>query len=377
MPTVVFAMEWVPQYRVPFYDALRERLATENVEMRLVHGDPPASRRRRRDDQSLPWAELVPNRFWTVRGLELTWQPVWRRLAGADLVVLQQETGLLVNYPALLRSRLGGPKLALWGHGHNFNPADANGPSEWVKAKVTPFADWFFAYTERSAEVFRSIGVPAERITVVQNSHDTAPLLSTEGEVSDNVAAMLAGMGERSARVGWIVSALDGWKRVPYLLDTLDAVQARRSDFEFVALGAGDDAAILADAATTRPWLHALGPRFGPDKAAIGRRAELTIHPGLAGLHVVDAFATATPMVTANIEYHSHEVSYLEPGVNAVVLDAAATPAAMAAAVADLFDDDRRLAELQEGCRKAASVYTLDAMVDRFASGVLAALSGV
>lgn len=377
MSTVVFAMEWVPQYRVPFYNALRERLAGDGVEMRLVHGDPPASRRRRRDDESLPWAEQIPNRFWTIRGLELTWQPVWSRLAGADLVVLQQETGLLLNYPALVRAKLGGPKLALWGHGHNFNPVDANGPSEWVKAKVTPFADWVFAYTERSAEVFRAIGVPAERITVVQNSHDTAPLLSSEGALSDDVASVLDGMASRSARVGWIVSALDGWKRVPYLLDTLDAVRARRDDFEFVALGAGDDASILTEAAATRPWLHALGPRFGADKAAIGRRAELTIHPGLAGLHVVDAFATSTPMITADIAYHSHEVSYLEPDVNAVVLDADASPQKMAAAVADLFDDDAHLARLQQGCRDAASIYTLDAMVDRFAAGVLAASSGI
>ena len=376
MASVTFAMEWVPQYRVPFYWALRRRLCRDGIEVRLIHGDPPASRIGRQDNQSLSWAESVPNRFWTVGGLELTFQPVWKRLAGSDLIVLQQEAGLLLNYPALIRSKLGGTPVALWGHGHNFNPADANGPAEWVKAKSTRLADWVFAYTEQSAEVFRSLGIDDQRITVVQNTMDTASLQDGSEPISEPLAALLEAVRSRGSRVGWIVSALDRWKRVPFLLDVLDATRSRVENFEFFALGAGSDAAILEEAGRSRPWLHALGPVFGPDKAAVGRLAEVTIHPGLVGLHVIEAFATASPMVTADISCHSHEIDYLEPEVNAVVLSPSATAADFASGVAELFDDHDRLASLQNGCRSAAEVYTMDAMVERFAAGVCSALAG-
>jgi hypothetical protein len=49
-------------------------------------------------------------------------------------------------------------------------------------------------------------------------------------------------------------------------------------------------------------------------------------------------------------------------------------PEEYAAAVTDLLSDDARLQRLRAGCRAAANVYTLEAMVDRFAGGVVEAL---
>ena len=373
-PVVAFAMEWVPQYRAPFYQRLRDELAGRGIEMRLIHGDPPASRRERNDAAVLDWADHVPNRFWTVRGLEVTAQPVLGKLDGVDLVVLQQETGLLLNYLLLARSRVGGPRVALWGHGHNFNPLEASGFAERVKAVVTKWADWAFAYTERSAEVFRSIGFDPAHLTIVQNSTDVGALRDPTGPVSGDVAELTDRLKADGANVAWIVSALDRWKRVPFLLDVLDRCAERIEAFAFVAIGAGDQARLLADAATTRPWLHALGARFGADKAAVGRLARLTIHPGLIGLHVIEAFATCSPIVTADLDYHSHEVSYLGPD-NAVVLPADASAADFADTVDRLFGDPIEMARLAQGCRAASQIYTLDAMVENFAGGIEDALT--
>ena len=373
-PCVIFAMEWVPQYRAPFYEGLRTELDRRGVEMRLVHGDPPSSRKKRNDSKIIEWADYVPNRLWTIRGLELTAQPVLKYLKGADLVVLQQETGLLLNYLMMARSKLGGPCLALWGHGHNFNPLEASEPAERVKRMVTKWADWAFAYTERSAGVFRDIGMDPDHITVVQNSLDIEQIRSPSGQISDDVAALVEHFEQSGAKVGWTVSALDRWKRVPFLLEVLDACAARIEGFEFVALGAGDQAHILSEAAATRPWLHYLGARFGADKAAIGSAASVTIHPGLAGLHVIEAFATQTPMVTADIDYHSHEIDYLDEH-NALILPAEASAEAFAVAASDLLGDPTRLAHLQAGCGAASKTFSLASMVENFAAGVVDALA--
>jgi glycosyltransferase involved in cell wall biosynthesis len=373
-PVVAFAMEWVPQYRLRFYEELRRALAARGIEMRLIHGDPPNSRKQRNDAKVVPWADYRPNRLWTVRGLELTAQPVLELLKGVDLVVLQQETGLLLNYVMLGKARLNGPRVALWGHGHNFNPLEASGLAEAVKRRVTKWADWAFAYTTRSAEVFESIGVDPTHITVVQNSLDIGPIRNPTEPVSADVERLAAELREGGAKVGWIVSALDGWKRVPFLLEILDICAVKIEDFAFVALGAGEHAHLLAEAAESRPWLHVLGARFGADKAAIGELASVTIHPGLAGLHVIESFATESPMITADMEYHSHEVSYLSPK-NSVVLGAGAEAADFADAVKRLLEDDEALHELQAGCRDAADTYSLEAMVDNFASGIVEALA--
>ncbi len=373
-PTVAFVMEWVPQYRVPFYDRVRQAAAERGVTVRLIHGDPPSSRRRRNDSEVVPWAEYVPNRLWTVKGLELTAQPVLSRLRGTDLLILQQETGLLLNYPMMALSRIGGPAVALWGHGHNFNPLEANELAEGVKSKVTKWADWIFAYTEQSKTVFESIGVDTDRITVVQNSVDVTELRNPTSTPSDDVASLVDRLRREDKRVGWIVSALDRWKRVPFLLEVLDAVAADRDDFEFIALGAGDDAQVLSEAASSRPWLHVLGARFGADKAAVGSIAEVTVHPGLAGLHVVESFATASPMITEDLAYHSHEVDYLSPD-NAIVLPRDSTSAQYAEAVSSVLDDRSELQRLQTGCHVAAETYSIDAMVQNFTDGIVEALA--
>lgn len=366
-------MEWVPRYRTPFYQRLRRELDRRGVDMRLVHGDPPASRKRRNDAEIIDWADYVPNRMLRLRGLELTTQPVVGRLKGADLVVLQQETGLVLNYVMMARSRLGGPRVALWGHGHNFNPHEANAVAERIKAGVTKWADWAFAYTERSADVFESIGVDRNRMTVVQNSLDVEALRNPVDPVSDDVARLVATFRSEGAKVAWIVSALDRWKRVPFLLDVLDSCAERIDGFAFVALGAGDQAGLLTEAASSRPWLHPLGARFGADKAAIGEVAAVTIHPGLAGLHVIESFATESPMVTADLDYHSHEITYLNQD-NSVVLDAGADASQFASAVEELMFDGPLLQHLRRGCRIGAATYTLPAMVDNFAGGVVEAL---
>ena len=89
---------------------------------------------------------------------------------------------------------------------------------------------------------------------------------------------------------------------------------------------------------------------------------------------MVDSFAAGCPLVTVDLDLHSPEIEYLQDGVNGVCLPAGTSPAAYAEAVAGLLDDPARLEVLREGCRQAAATYTLAAMVDRYAEGLLRAL---
>lgn len=372
---VVICMEWMPSYRRGFYEALEPRLAESDISMTVVHGLPPASRSQRQDHSEPEWAELVMNREVSVKGTELTWQPVWNRAKSADLIILQQEAANLFNYLALAMHRVGGPPVALWGHGENPDPATSNPLAERLKRFSTPFGNWFFAYTERSAAIFRSMDIPASRITVVNNSRAADNVAYSSEDASAEIAELCAEVTARSQNIGWMSSALDSSKRIPFLIETLDQVRAMVNDFEFFVLGRGSAEHLVDAAARTRPWLHAVGARFGSDKVAIGEVARLTIHPGLLGLHVVDAFAFQTPIVTTEFTSHSHEFDYLDDGVNARILGPDASAIELGAAVSAILRDEELLHILMKGCKESGTVYTLEAMVERFHDGVLGALA--
>lgn len=368
-PLVVFCMQWVPSYREAFYSLLRDELESRGIDMIVVHGAPPASRRRRNDSVAPRWATFIANRSVTIGSLELTWQPVWPIARRAELIVVQQEAAFLFNYAALLRRRVGGPPVAMWGHGENSNHRDQNRIAESLKRTATPLADWFFAYTDRSAEIVGSLGMEQSSVTVVNNARTSDASLDP-ADASPELLALLDEIRGRSSHVGWMVSALDTWKRLPYLIDVLDEIRDRVDDFEFLVLGQGDDESVVFEAAAKRPWLHALGSRFGPDKAAVGKLADITIQPGLVGLHVIDAFAFETPMVTVASDIHSHEFDYLVDGENALVLTNGATPAELAEATTRLFSEPATLERLRRGCKASAQTYTIESMVERFANGI-------
>ncbi len=368
---VTFCMQWIPAYRVEFYEGLASYLAERNIVVKVVHGAPPSSRKQRRDGADLAWGLFRRNTEIRVRGIEATWQRAWAASRGADLIVVQQEAALLFNYVALGQRAFGGPKVAMWGHGEFSDHTRQNRTAERLKRLVTPRADWFFAYTERSAEIARSFGMTADRITVVNNSK--APDRPTDGPPSSELADLVEETRSRGGPVAWMSSALDDSKRLDVVVEIVDRVRSMIPDFEFFVLGRGALEQDLFTAAESRPWLHAVGARFGADKAAIAQLAQITIHPGLLGLHVIDSFQTRTPIVTQQGPWHSHEFDYLNEG-NAVVLGEEATAAELAEAAVELLRSPDQLDRLRHGCAMSAKRFSLQSMVENFGRGVLGAL---
>ena len=100
------------------------------------------------------------------------------------------------------------------------------------------------------------------------------------------------------------------------------------------------------------------------------------LNPGLVGLSVLDAFALGLPMVTCDLPYHSPEIEYLVDGENGLVLAADTSAAEYGDNVAALMNDSDRLNRLSAGALASAEQYTVEEMVDRFATGILTALAG-
>jgi glycosyltransferase involved in cell wall biosynthesis len=362
-------------YRQAFFERLRSACSERGIELHLVHGQPSPAEALKKDTGQLAWADVMQNRFLRVRGVDVIWQPFPRALRDADLVVLIQENRILSNYPWLLRLRgRPGQRIGYWGHGRNLQSAAPDGLRERWKRWFVNRVDWWFAYTESTRELLQSDGFPAERISVLDNAIDNEQFVADLAAVTPaQIEACRARVGAPpGSPVGLYCGSLYPDKRLDLLIESADLVQARHSGFRLVVIGDGPSRSIITEAATTRPWLHAVGVQRGIDKAMWFRIASAYMSPGAVGLHVLDAFCAGVPMITTVNARHGPEIAYLETGRNGFVVKDDAR--VFAETLHDLLADATRLARIRAAAADDARRYTLANMVQRFVDGIEACL---
>jgi L-malate glycosyltransferase len=374
-PRVAIVQRVVRRYRLPFLDSLRAELDERGIELAFVHNTPENAQDRRRDVAELSWAHRTSSWDLGVAGKSVMWQAAPRGLFDADLVVVEQANRLLLNYRLLLRRRLGGPKVALWGHGDNPHP-DGSSIAEALKRLYSTQPDWWFAYTDGVADLVEGFGFPRERITSVNNSTDTRRLMGDAAAVTDEDVQRFRDEHDiRGEHIGLYAGALLPEKRLDYLLEAADAVRGALPDFELVIVGDGPLAPWIAEQADQRPWMHYLGQRFGGELARVMRLSSVLMVPTWVGLVIVDGFAAARPLLTRASAAHGPEIEYLRHGENGYLIDDDGDPRRYAEAVVAILSDAALLGRLREGCRRDAQRMGTEEMARRFADGIEAALA--
>jgi glycosyltransferase involved in cell wall biosynthesis len=374
--TVLIAYKSLPRYRVPFFERLRGRLASDGIELVLVDGQGTPRDTHRHEGAQIDWAIRRRNRVLQVDGRELVWQPCVRQARNADLVVVEQASRLLVNYVLLGLQATGQAKVAFWGHGANLQRHTASAASEWLKRKISRLPHWWFAYTEGSKSRVSALGYPSERITVVQNAQDTEELAAAVTAITrDQKERFRAEHGLGAGPVGLFLGSLSREKRLDFLLDSCSRIAAARPDFRLLVAGDGTDRPRVLAAAEAHDWIRYLG-RIDelPERALLLSVSNALLMPGLVGLVALDGFAADVPLLTTAIGFHSPEIEYVQHGVNGLIAPDADDAIAYAELAVELMTSERRREPLLRGCRQARQTFTLAAMVDRFAGGVTAAL---
>lgn len=362
------------RFRAPFHEHLRTLLDARGVDYDYVHTD--AEPGGKGDTVAIPWGtrtRMIPIRLGPKR---LAYQAAFKASWGADLVIIQQENLLLGNYPIQILRRLTGRRVAFFGHGKNFQSANPGGLGERFKRFYSKRADWWFAYTDLSADIVAATGFPRERITVFKNAIDTTAIGQQKATITpEEIEALRAAHFGGSSNIGVYIGGLYDHKRVPFLLEAARAVRAQVPDFQLIVIGGGPDAHLVRAAAADEPWIHALGPMFGREKTLTASLGKVFLMPGLVGLGVLDSFAYGTPMVTCALPFHSPEIDYLKDGVNGVMVRDADSVADYAAAVSRILTDAPYRAMLTANAAEAIGDYTIEAMAERFADGVMRALA--
>lgn len=313
------------------------------------------------------WSHPVPSRWWTVGKRELVIRQLGDLgLGSSDLVIVEQAIKNLETYPLLLRRRRDGPSVAMWGHGRSYSvrqPAALASAKQWLTRRT----DWFFSYTEAGAEHVVEHGFPRERVTVLNNTIDTAGLasdLSGVGDLTDFQRRHRLTPG----RTALFLGGVDRAKGIDFLLKGAMMTADKLPGFTLLVAGAGDQAGMVMDLERAGGPVRYLGRLDGHDKAVALAACDLMAIPEWIGLVAVDSLVAGRPIVTTDHHSHSPEHEYLSHGLTAVFTEHDSV--SYAHGIVALLDDRPRLLRLQAACRAASDAYSLERTVLAFMSGI-------
>lgn len=370
---VVHLTAIAPHYRTKFCELARDNLRECGIEYNVVYGQPNKKDEKKNDVVDMPWATSIRNIYSDSEGRAI-WQPALSLILKADLAIIGQENRLLINYPLQSFHNQIRPRIALWGHGKNFQSGQPSSVKERWKRYWSTRCDWWFAYTDESKRLVSSYGFPEDRITVLNNSIDTdAVKESAENSNSDRIAAIKERYEINSPNVGIFIGGLHAHKQLRFLISACDLVRNQIPDFQLVIVGAGAEGDAVADLISGREWAKATGALFGNEKTDLMLLSKLYLMPGLIGLGILDAACVGLPVVTTNYPFHSPEFSYLENGVNSVITQWG-NKEAYASAIVALMSNESVRSRLSAGARSLSERYSISNMALAFSDGVSSSL---
>jgi glycosyltransferase involved in cell wall biosynthesis len=367
MKRVLIIQGQMKQYRVPFYARLYEALRVDGIELKVAYSDPPPSEAKKKDSCDLP-AEyaLKVKGYWLLKE-RLLYQRIFRPLWKSDLVIVEQANKNVLNHPLLVVSLSGLQRVAFWGHG-KFPQGSAI--SEWYKRKTLNCMTWWFAYTKGAGKYLEEHGVPARKITVVQNSVDTREIRKhRERLTGENRKMLRRRLGIReSAPVGIFCGMLDEAKGIAFLIESCKIVRTHIPEFHMILVGGGPNQEEVLQLIGDLNWVHWVGPKFGSEKTELMAISDVFLLPGRVGLAILDAFAAGLPFLTTRLDIHCPEIEYLEEDRNGLVTDHCKK--AFAEEVIRVFTEPGRLKRLAAGAAESAEKYSIEAMTENFRRGI-------
>lgn len=372
MIRVVILQEYVPQYRVPFFELLRELGLESGIDIRVAHGEAGTSLAKRDDASNLSFALPIQQIEKRIAGRRVVVRRIGHAIDAADLIILEQARRNLDAYRLLAFRRQKGPIVALWGHGKDFTRPTTlleRRLSRWLTSK----ADWFFAYTIAGMNHVVSQGFPHESTTVVQNSMDSLTLRESVASITAVERESFAKIHDLRGKTALFIGGLDESKRLPFLRDAAVRLYAQESDFRLLVAGSGAIRGQVEEWAKDFSWIRYLGPLSGHDKAIAMASAEVLSMPGRVGLVAVDSFAAGIPIVTTDWNWHAPEFDYLEDGLNAIVTRNSSV--AYTNGLLSVLRNPILRQELQTAALASSHIYSVEAMASNFISGVRAALA--
>lgn len=365
---VLVVQRRMTHYRVPFFEELRKEFLRRNCELVLAVGIGTPEEIKKNDSGIISWAETLPTHYF-MNG-KICWHRFDHLFPGVDCVVVTLENKLIFNLYVQFLSSV--KRVVLWGHGANLQ-GDPKSLREKFKRYVGKKADWWLGYTSLSQPLIEQSGFPSERISILNNSVDTADLKSLRNNLNlEELQAVKDRWSLNGKKVGIYVGSLYKEKRIQFMLDAAKRIREEIPEFEFLIVGAGPDSSLVETFASSHSWVHYVGAQKGKDKVALLAVSDVMINPGLVGLGILDSFMCEVPLLTTDCGLHSPEIAYLENHSNGLITED--TLEDYAQAVIDLLGDEAALDHLKAGCTESAKKFTVENMAINFVDAVISCM---
>lgn len=374
MKSVVAIVANIKKFRWPFYNSLADALLAHGVKLTVVYSDPDPAEVLKMDSTDLPPPTGLKVQGRALFGNKLLWQlPPVSLLKSADLVIIVQANGYLLNYLLLPLGCLGIKRIAFWGHAFN-HQGNPNSIQERFKRLLATKVQWWFTYTVKTADYLTSLGVSKDKLTVIENAVDTKGFSqAVAGVTHEDILDTRIRLGILpGASCAIFCGSLYAGKKLDFLVRVGDELHKKYPAFSLIVIGDGPEHSFICDASKSRSWIKYCGPQFGKEKAQLFAASDFFLHPGEVGLAILDSFSARLPFVTAHQSGHGPEVAYLEHGNNGLMLPFEVGQ--FSKGVSKLILDRDFLQSLKQGALASGSRYTIENMVCNVSRGILKCL---
>ncbi|MGH8645277.1 MAG: glycosyltransferase family 4 protein [Gammaproteobacteria bacterium] len=311
----------VPHYRAPLFD----RLGSEpGIELTVFAGATKGGLKQAAAGTQYRYVH-APVRELQLGRLDLRFQrkqlaETWRK--AFDLVILPWDAHYLSLGLAIIKGRLNGVPVVLWGHGYSKMPRRI---ADWLRNAYGTAADGVIVYSKTVAEILvERWGFKKERVFVAQNAIDQAPIKNATSYWT-HAPKELASFQEKWSivpnKTAIFVSRLESGNEVSMLLHALRLARQHDPAIKLVIVGDGREKSRLQTLATELGESNSVlftGAIYDEHQLAPWMlSACLFCYPANIGLSLMHAFGYGLPVVTSNnVAQHGPEIEALVHGVN-------------------------------------------------------------
>lgn len=367
----------IPHFRVPFYELL-ERKRPPRWSFDVVYDTAESKTPRlflEPVDHTCFGFPILDARttILAAKGHRLIWQHFFWAARTYDVVIT--DTHMTdITYPLSCVYQLSGRKHVFWGHIRNMNMQEMGRirkAGQSFKLWLIKRGNLFFAYTQRTGQEAAELGVPENRIVVLNNTIDIAAERAAYASLVAQRDSLRQQFHVSNKRVLLYVGRLYKGKRIEFLLKAFAQLYASDQTYHLIIIGGGEDEELVKEYQKSigPDAISAFGPISGRERLApIFVASDLYVLPGAVGLAPLQALSYDLPVIAFDVKTHGPEFEYLNSD-NAVILPEATTPEEFAVSLPGIFEafstEDRR-------AQLFASIehLTLEGMVDRFIEGV-------
>jgi glycosyltransferase involved in cell wall biosynthesis len=355
-PSVLILHNRLPPYRLPLFQRLTESQAMDVV---VAYGKVPPGDSLPNVREPAGIRSVLLRNYFTSRKRILFYQGGALGLVRSrkyDIIIASFDIHILSNIVACLWARIAGIGFVWWGHG--IGPR-GHPVSREIRLLLAKMADALIFYDESRARQFVAWGLDPAKAFVAWNSIDT--------DLIDNLAAKWsASQRNRILFIGRLIPE----KKVDLLIRGFASGRSHlRERVTLTIIGDGPERSALealAGQLGLAGEVEFVGELFDQHRLAkFFNSSLLCVSPGYVGLNAIQSLAYGVPMLIADIEPHSPEISAIEEGVNAQFFPAGDAEA-LGLAIADVCNGGKLERMSRAARRTVRERFNLGAMVKSF-----------